>query len=283
LAVNPEFALLPWLKFHQGDITVPESLPRKQKFSHVLHAAADSTNGAALSAIERYDQIINGTRNLLDFAVSVGATRFLLTSSGAVYGRQPASIDRIPETYMGMPDPMQPNNAYGVAKRGAEHLCALYAAHYGIETVVARCFAFVGQDLPLNVHFAIGNFIRDALWADRITVNGDGTPLRSYLDQRDLARWLMALLITGRKCEAYNVGSEEALSIRQIATLVRDLLAPGKEVHVMQSVGADNGRNLYVPDVAKARNELDLYIDYSLRSSVLDVADVVRKATGTPV
>jgi dTDP-glucose 4,6-dehydratase len=55
----------------------------------------------------------------------------------------------------------------------------------------------VGPDLPLDVHFAIGNFIRDALTADAITVSGDGTLLRTYLDQSDLAQLVFTLLEHG--------------------------------------------------------------------------------------
>ena len=54
------------------------------------------------------------------------------------------------------------------------------------EAVVPRCFTFVVADLPLNVHCAISNFIRDALTADAITVSGVGTPLCTFLDQTGL-------------------------------------------------------------------------------------------------
>jgi UDP-glucuronate decarboxylase len=176
----PEFAGHAWLSFCKGDMLLgAPGFPDGGPFTHVLHAAADSTLGPKLSALHRFDQIVAGTRNCLDFAVRVGAERFLLTSSGGVYGPQPHSLERLPETYLGMPDPLVASNVYGVAKRVAEHLCALYSEQYGLETVVARCFAFVGPDLPLDVHFAIGNFIRDALYEPEVTVAGNGTPVRS--------------------------------------------------------------------------------------------------------
>jgi UDP-glucuronate decarboxylase len=124
---------------------------------------------------------------------------------------------------------------------------------HGLETVVARCFAFVGPDLPLNVHFAIGNFIRDALTADAITVCGDGTPLRTYLDQSNLAHWLLTLLELGRPGQAYNVGSDEVISIAALAHLVRDILAPEKPVHIQGQLDPGDARNSYVADISKAR------------------------------
>ena len=271
LARHPEFAALPWLRFHAGDILDPASLPATASFTHLLHAAADSTLGPQLTPLQRYTQIVDGTRHLLDYAVAHGILRFLLASSGGVYGAQPQDMDRIPEDYHGMPDPLDAQSAYGVAKRCAEHLCALYAQQHGVETVIARGFAFVGRDLPLDVHFAIGNFIRDALARPRITVNGDGTPVRSYMDQRDLARWLEALLRRGRAGQAYNVGSDAALTIAELAHQVRDLLAPGKPVHIAaQDTGGPRSR--YVPCIAKAHAELGLDLRHTLRDAVLETA-----------
>ena len=271
LASHPEFAALPWLHFHAGDILNPASLPATASFTHLLHAAADSTLGPRLTPLQRYTQIVEGTRHLLDYAVAHDIPRFLLTSSGGVYGAQPPEMTHMPEDHHGMPDPLDARNAYGVAKRCAEHLCALYAQQHGLQTVAARCFAFVGRDLPLHVHFAIGNLIRDALDRPQITVNGDGTPVRSYMDQRDLARWLEALLQGGRAGQAYNVGSDAALTIAELAHQVRDLLAPGKPVHIAaQDAGGPCSR--YVPCIAKARAELGLDLHHTLHDAVLEAA-----------
>jgi len=264
----PEFADLPWLRFQAGDICDRDSLTADGSFSHILHAAADSTLGPQRAPLERFNQIVDGTRNLLDLAVACGARRFLLTSSGGVYGPQPMDVERIPEGYNGMPDPLTPGNAYSVAKRAAEHLCALYQDAHGVEIVVARCFAFVGRDLPLDVHFAIGNFMRDAIHGDAVRVSGDGTALRTYLDQEDLAHWLMTLLEQGRPGEAYNVGSDQVVSIAELAHLVRDLLAPGKSVEILGQPDQAQGRSRYVPDIRKAREELGLTVRIPLAAAI---------------
>ena len=263
-ARHPALADQPGVVWHCGDVLVG-GYAALTGITHVVHAAADSTYGDRLSPLQRYDQIVTGTRNMLDFAVANGVKRFLLTSSGGVYGRQPANLERIPEDYMGMPDPMSPASAYGVAKRAAEHLCALYAEQHGLEVVIARCFAFVGQDLPLDVHFAIGNFIRDALWRDEIVVQGDGTAIRSYMDQRDLVDWLLTILERGESGRAYNVGSDEAISIADLAYLVRDTLSPNKRVRILGNAIGNAERNRYVPDVTKAKRELGLELTFSLR------------------
>ena len=268
LSAYPQFASHPQISFVQGDIQQRDSLPWSHSFTHVLHAATESTIGPSLTPLQRYDQIVDGTRNILDLAVATGAQRFLLTSSGAIYGPQPADLAAIPEDWPGSPPLAEPSTAYGQAKRTAEHLCALFSEQHGIETVIARCFAFVGADLPLNVHFAIGNFIRDALTADAITVSGDGTPLRTYLHQSDLAHWLFTLLEHGQPGQAYNVGSDEVISIAALAHLVRDILAPDKPAHILGKADIGAARNRYVPDISKAQRELGLSVTVPLAEAI---------------
>ena len=277
LVQYPEFSGLSWLSFHKGDILQPNSFPKRGNFTHLLHAATDSTLGPFLTPLDRYTQIVDGTRYMLDYAVANGIKRFLLTSSGGVYGPQPEIVERIPETYTGMADPLNVQNAYSVAKRAAEHLCALYRDRYGLEPVIARCFAFVGQDLPLDVHFAVGNFIRDALLHNEITVSGDGTAVRSFLDQRDLAEWLLTLLEKGQACRAYNVGSDQAISIAELACLVRDTLAPRKQVRILGKAEFKGVRSRYLPDITRAQKELGVKVNIPLADALLTTAKAASK------
>ena len=227
-------------------------------FTHVIHAATPAS--AALNDAEplaMLDTIIEGTRRVLDFTASCGARKFLLTSSGAVYGKQPTTLPRVPESFTGTPDTMDPGSAYAEGKRVAELLCAIYSRNHSIETKIARCFAFAGPYLPLDAHFAAGNFIRDGLRGGPIRIQGDGTPLRSYLYSADLMIWLWTILVRGKSCRPYNVGSSEEVSILELAEAAATL-RPGIEVLTAKQPDASALPPRYVPDIERARKELSL-------------------------
>lgn len=253
----PHLAHHPTISFHSGDICNFE-FP-KGPFSHVIHAATEAS--AKLNAenpLLMFNTIVEGTRRTLDFAVHAGAKNFLLTSSGAVYGRQPPELTHISEDYHGAPDPLDPRSAYGEGKRAAEMLCCLYARQQGLEPKIARCFAFVGPYLPLDTHFAIGNFIRDGMRGGPIQVNGDGTPCRSYLYAADLAIWLWTILLRGQTCRPYNVGSAESLSIGELANTVAQAFSPPVAVKISKAVVIGRSQERYVSDTQRAETELAL-------------------------
>jgi nucleoside-diphosphate-sugar epimerase len=200
-----------------------------------------------------YSIIVDGTRHLLDFVARSGCKRLLFISSGAVYGSQPRTLSHIPESH-----PCAPLTAYGKGKLLAEQLCADAGERHGFIASIARCFAFVGPYLPLDIHFAIGNFIRDCLSHSPIVIHGDGTPLRSYLDSEDLVTWLFTILLQGEHGRPYNVGSEQALSILDLARLVKDCAGVTNEVIVRQPPVTGELPSLYVPSTARARHELGL-------------------------
>jgi nucleoside-diphosphate-sugar epimerase len=263
----PHLALDPAITLIEGDVRT-FTFPR-ESYSHILHAATDAS--AKLNSenpLLMLDTIIEGTRHVLDFSAVCRAERLLMVSSGAVYGRQPAEIVHVPEDYPGSPDPLDPASAYGIGKRTAEQLCALYAKQYGISSTIARCFAFVGPNLPLDIHFAIGNFIRDAIQGNPIVVKGDGTPYRSYLYAADLAIWLWTIFLRGDSGQAYNVGSEEAVTIAETARIVANEMTPQGSIKISEPPRPSQPVQRYVPSTKKARLELDLQQRVSMTEGV---------------
>ncbi|MFA7159529.1 MAG: NAD(P)-dependent oxidoreductase [Kiritimatiellia bacterium] len=266
-------AACPWLAGHpairmiKGDVrdfTFP-----KGKFTHVIHGAVD----AKLKLIREkpaltFDTITRGTRRVLDLAAARGANKMLFVSSGAVYGRQGPGAARLPEEYRGAPDLNDAYAVYGGCLRAAEALCAACAERSGFSAPVARCFSFVGPHLPLDQHFAIGNFIRDALSCKTIRLESDGTPRRSYLYAADLAIWLWTILLRGKNGRVYNVGSEKAISLAETARIVARSSGNNLKVIMARKPRPDAKTNIYVPCTIRARTELGLKEFICLRDAI---------------
>lgn len=262
----PHLAADAAISFHTADVRRDE-FPQGQ-FSHVIHAATEASaklNGDA--PLVMFDTIVEGTRRALQFSLTHSVTRFLFVSSGAIYGDQPSHLTHVSESFAGGPDPLNCASAYAEGKRAAELLCTVTSSP-SLESTVARCFAFVGPYMQLDAHFAIGNFISDALGGGPIHVKGDGSPFRSYLYASDLAVWLWTLLFKGRSGRAYNVGSEDALSIVALAHEVAAAVPQKIAVQIAgtQSPGAPAHR--YVPSTARAQAELGLFAEVPLRDAI---------------
>lgn len=262
----PHLAQCAAFRFVAGDVTMVDDV--NGDFTHVIHAATDAS--AALNERDparMLDVVVTGTRRMLDLAVRKSVGRFLFLSSGAIYGQQPPGMDRVSEDWTGGPDCTNPRNAYAEGKRAAEMLCAIYGKSFGLNIVTARIFTLLGPCLPLDAHFAAGNFILDAMGGKDVLVQGNGMPRRSYLYASDLASWLWHILVRGQPLRAYNVGSEEDVSIAELAECVSRTIGNGKfSVLGAADPGWNAGR--YIPDTSRVRTELGLHVKIPLDEAI---------------
>ena len=267
----PHLAFHPAVRLLRGDVrdfAFPDG-----PFPLIIHAATETlTTLYQEQPLQMVETIVQGTRHMLDFAGVCEARRFLFASSGAVYGPYPPEMRLVREDYRGSPDQMMPTpvSIYGEAKRMAELLTALYSGRSGLETTVARCFAFVGPYLPLDTRYAIGNFISDGLAQKPIRVEGDGTPFRSYLYAADLAIWLWTILLRGKSNTPYNVGSEQEITIGRLAQMVAGCFDPAPEVTIRLRPDPGKPAASYLPATERARVELAL-------TSWIDLPDAISR------
>lgn len=247
------FPPCPGLRFHGGDQTdfpFPEG-----PLDVVVHGALEQGDSELVRA-----KNLLGCHRVLDLAKHLGAQRFLLLSSGAVYGPQPPDLDGIPEDWPPRPEASGPGAWYGDTKRAQEALCSEFLGKSDMAWVVARGFTFHGPGLPLERHFAVGDFLLDALVGAPIRILGDGTPIRSYLYGADMAIWLWAMIARGLPGRAYNLGSPHGLSIRDLAEQVRFQVSPGSRVEVGADPLETTPPTRYIPDVGRAKEELGLEV-----------------------
>ena len=252
----PRLAASNAVNLHIADVRVAHLTA--QSFSHCVHCA--SASPPRMNA-ERPDEVVEiierGTERMLEEAECWHGARFLQISSGSVYGTQPASLALMDESHAGAADASDPSQRFGAAKRRAE-LRGQAAVTRGVGFVSARVFALVGPRLALDGPFAIGNFLGDALAGRAIRLTGDGAPVRSWMYAADMVAWCWTLLVRGKAGAAYNVGSEEALSIWDAATRVATLPMPAVTVERGRAPDPSAVPGRYVPSTRRARAEFGL-------------------------
>jgi len=267
---------LKWLEWLQGDASEP--WPGDGEHDLMIHAATETSAAAHDEKLGLFQQISLGTMRALEFSASHGVQRLLLTGSGAQYGVIPGTFaNGIPESSPLACDSTKTRCAYGEAKRVGEMLAALYGEKYAISIINTRCFAFVGPGLPLTGHYAIGNFLNDALSGKSIRLATSGNALRSYLYSADLAVWLLILLLEASPGALVNVGSDTAFRIRDVADRVRNLVNPEVDVSVGPA-SPEEERHIYVPSIAYART-LGLDVWTGIDEAIARTAEWNRQVT----
>ncbi len=253
--------------FVKGDILTYD-FNLEDKFHFIIHAATAASESLNKSnPLLMMDTITVGTRRVLDFAITQPLEGFLFVSSGAIYGKQPWNQSQINENDSFNININNSNSAYAEGKRIAELYCSTYFEKYNLPIKIARCFAFVGPHLPLDTHFAIGNFIENVLKREDIIIKGDGSTIRSYMYASDLMIWLWKILIKGEHNIPYNVGSDESVSIKELAERINEISNSEVSVRILGSPLQKEKIDIYCPNISKAQT-INAHIKIQLSESI---------------
>jgi dTDP-glucose 4,6-dehydratase len=204
-------------------------------------------------------------------------SKILFTSSGAVYGIQPKHITKIKEDYLEKYQKINFKDGYkekySSIKLKSENLFK-ELGNEGLKVSIARCFSFVGPNLPQNSHYVIGNFINNILRNKNINIKANYKIIRSYMYSDDLVRWLLKILDnSNNQCPIYNVGSDDKISIHQVANILAKKYDKRIDSVKLSSKKFDN----YVPNINKAKKILGLKIYSSSIKGVIKTINILIK------
>jgi len=248
------------------DITT--AIPDLGEFGYIFHCATPASaelNDSQPAEMERI--IASGTRNIIS-RFSKTNCRVINVSSGAVYGTQPPDIRCLDEEWMKDDRYMLPDSAYHRGKSDAEMQFNAALSDASFSVVHARLFAFLAPFLPLDTHFAAGNFVRDALLKRPIAIKGDRRTVRTYMYGTDLVVWLIAAAVRGVSGCAYNVGSPHETTIAELASIIAQRAGSGSVVSQGESREQSCPPHRYVPCTIRTERELGVKVQVSLADAI---------------
>lgn len=264
-----EFFKNPNIHIVSGNIQTEHSLPDSDYYVY----AANSTNLNIYknNPSEELKNATIGIRNFIDQLNKKNRhNKSLFTSSGAVYGSTknnhiyPSESDDLLQNF----SHDDPKETYAQGKIDSEKVFQKFSSSVN-KSSIARCFSFIGNFLPMDQHFAIGNFLSNVIENVPITFNSKSKVFRSYMHADDLIIWLMEILVNANSsCPIFNVGSDEELSIDKIASQ----LGKRYQLPVDGVITDQNNFDRYVPDI-----KLGLNTGLSLRYGLLDAFDEILK------
>ena len=191
----------------------------------VLHlAAVADVNHVVEDPVRAEDVNVRGTRILLDAARAKGIDRFVYASTVWVYGN---SLD---DGAVAEDTPLTlPTHLYTATKLAGEMYTRSYGELYGVPHTILRFGIPYGP--RARAAAVLAAFVARAREGKPLTIAGDGAQTRQFVYVEDLANGIVAALAPQAVNRTYNLVRDEAVSIRQIADIVRDLVADVPIVH----------------------------------------------------
>ena len=264
---HPRLGNMPWLDLVKGDIRHLSELPRG--ISHIIHAAALTDRRQFASEPSSVADVnAFGTMRLLNAAnILEDVPKFVLLSSGLVYGSQPWDMPNIDENFAGPLKSNDVNSVYAESKRFAETMAHCATSETKLPVVILRPFAFVGPYQSLELPWAVTDFIRDSFAGGPIRMMGDGTTVRSLMYASDYALWVLAATALGKPRETYNIGSPESIDLNSLANDITSHFEPAPTIRTGVGQTAIRPSRL-VPDVSHASQDLGVAVTVPLSEAI---------------
>lgn len=235
---------------------------------YVIHAATPANPSVIRpQSLELMETISRGTLNILKYASKKELESFLYVSSGAVYGTQPHELRKVPEGFLQGPPVNEPASGYAEGKRYAEVLCSIFKEDKGVPVKIARLFTFMGPYQSLNAGYAATEFIRNCLNREQIRIKSDGRVIRSYCYSADLTVAMFKMLLNENKYPAYNVGSDEEISIAKLAEKIAACFDHETEI-IIEGKKSSELPPRYLPDISLLCKDYKYKPHYSIDKTV---------------
>ena len=194
--------------------------------------------------------------NMLEAARRNDVKRFLFTSSACIYRGKRSKLNKFKEDDA---FPADPPTTYGWAKIMGEILCRSYYLDFGIKSSVVRIFNAYGERENLHPRWShvIPSLIRKALLfpKEEFRIFGDGKQERAFLHVQDCVEGLILSIEKITDAEPINLGSEEVVSIDELAQKVVNI--SGKNIPIKYDLSEPKGTYKYCADTTKMKKILD--------------------------
>jgi dTDP-glucose 4,6-dehydratase len=210
----------PRVDLHILDLTsTPRGLP---KVDICIHAASPAAPAIFQSdPVKTFKINVNGLQNLIEGPHFSSSSKFLLVSSGEVYGnQQPGGVS---EDFIGGVLTTDPRSIYAESKRAAESLLVAFGSSLGFTSTIARLFHTFGPGVRESDTRIFGSLLWSAAKGEPLNIRSDGTAVRSFLDLSDAVRGLIDVVNHGLPGSAYNIGSPDGVTIREFVELILEL------------------------------------------------------------
>jgi UDP-glucose 4-epimerase len=224
---------------------------------------------------------VHGTEVVLD-AVAKKQKPILLASTSEVYGKsQNVPFSETSDLVMG---PTSHSRwAYACSKALDEWLGLAYVREKKVPVTIARLFNVVGPRQTGRYGMVLPTFAAQAVAGEQITVYGSGEQSRCFSHVRDAVEAIVRLLQAPRTAgEVFNVGTDQEVTMNELAELVRQAAATDSEiVHIPYDQAYAKGFEdmaRRVPDVSKLERAIGFKLDTPLKDVVADVVEEQRIA-----